>query len=68
MLHLEGAPFAASVLTGFAETGMAKFKAAGTRKSGVKKSNRSAIPCLLVIVIVFALVALLFYGVLKSGS
>jgi hypothetical protein len=47
---------------------MAKFKAAGTRKSGVKKSNRSAIPCLLVIVIVIALVALLFYGVLKSGS
>jgi hypothetical protein len=68
MLHLEGAPFAASVLAGFAETVMAKFKAAGTRKSGVKKSNRSAIPCLLVIVIVFALVALLFYGVLKSGS
>jgi len=47
---------------------MAKFKAAGARKSGVKTSNRSAIPCLLFIVVVIALVALLFYGVLKSGS
>jgi len=47
---------------------MAKFKAAGARKSGVKKSDRSAIPCLLFIVIVTALVFLLFYGVLKSGS
>ena len=42
---------------------MAKFRAAGSRKSGTKKSNRSAIPCLLVIVIAIALVALLFYGV-----
>lgn len=47
---------------------MAKFKAAGTHKPGVKKSNRSAIPCLLLIVTVIALVALLFYAVLKSGS
>jgi hypothetical protein len=46
---------------------MAKFKAAGARKSGVKKSNRNAIPCLLFIVVVIALVALLFYGVLKSA-
>ena len=68
MLHLEGAPIAASVFAGLTETVMAKFKAAGTRKPGVKKSNRSAIPCLVFIVVVIALVALLFYGVLKSGS
>jgi hypothetical protein len=67
VLHLEGAPFAAFVLAGFPESFMAKFKAAGTRKSGVKKSNRNAIPCLLFIVVVIALVALLFYGVLKSS-
>ena len=47
---------------------MAKFKAAGTHKPGVQKSNRSAIPCLLLIVTVIALVALLFYAVLKSSS
>ena len=67
MLHLERAPIAASVFARLTETVMAKFKAAGTRKPGVKKSNRSAIPCLLFIVVVIALVALLFYGVLKSS-
>jgi hypothetical protein len=46
---------------------MAKIKAAGTRK-GAKRSNRSAIPCAIVVVAVIALVSLLFYALLKSST
>jgi hypothetical protein len=46
---------------------MAKFKAAKTGKSKTK-STRGLIPCLLVVIGVIALVNLLFYAMLKSGS
>jgi len=45
---------------------MGKYKPAGARKAEVKKSNARAIPCLILIVVVIALVSLLFYGSLKT--
>ena len=47
---------------------MAKFKAAGSRKTPNTKSNAAAIPCLLIILLGAALLSLLFYELLKSGS
>jgi hypothetical protein len=47
---------------------MAKFKAAGARKSSAARSNAAAIPCLLLILTGTAIIAFLFYEVLKSGS
>ena len=47
---------------------MGKYKAAGSRKAEAKKSNARAIPCLVLIVVGIALVSLLFYELLKSGS
>ena len=47
---------------------MAKFKAAGTRKPGVKKSNRSAIPCLVIVVLGIVIMCLLFYFSLQSST
>ena len=47
---------------------MAKFKAAGSRKAPATRTNAAAIPCLLLIVLGTALVSLLFYEILKSGS
>jgi hypothetical protein len=46
---------------------MAKFKPAGSRKVKAERSNKSAIPCLIVIVLGFLLIFLLFYELLKSG-
>jgi hypothetical protein len=46
---------------------MAKFKAAGSRKAPVARSNAAAIPCLLLIVAGVALISLLFYELLKSS-
>jgi len=47
---------------------MGKYKPAGSRKVEVKKSNARAIPCLILILVGIALVSLLFYELLKSGS
>jgi len=45
---------------------MAKYKAAGTRRP--KTSARSAAPCLVILVLGFALVFLLFYLGMQSGK
>jgi hypothetical protein len=45
---------------------MAKFKPA--RGKTPAKSNRGAIPCLILLVTVFLLLFLLFYAVLKSSG
>jgi hypothetical protein len=47
---------------------MAKFKAAGSRKAASARSNAAAIPCLLLILTGTAIIAFLFYEVLKSGN
>jgi hypothetical protein len=47
---------------------MAKFKAAGSRKAPTARTNAAAIPCLLLILLGAALISLLFYELLKSGS
>ena len=47
---------------------MAKFKAAGSRKAAGARSNAAAIPCLLLILTGTAIVAFLFYEVLKSSN
>ena len=46
---------------------MAKFKPVGGHKPRAARSNRSAIPCFILILAGFALVFLLFYEILKSG-
>ena len=47
---------------------MAKFKPAGSRKSADKRSNAAAIPCLILILTGSAIIAYLFYQVLKSSN
>jgi hypothetical protein len=47
---------------------MAKFKPAGSRKAGKKRSNWDAIPCFLLILVAVAIVSFLFYEILKSGN
>jgi hypothetical protein len=47
---------------------MAKFKPVGSRKASAAKSNKAAIPCMLLILTGIALLSLLFYGLLKSGT
>jgi hypothetical protein len=47
---------------------MAKFKPAGSRKAKTARSNRSAIPCLVVIVLGLLLIFFLLYEFLKSGK
>jgi hypothetical protein len=46
---------------------MAKLKPAGSKKAPAK-SNRSAIPCLILVVLGIALMCLLFYLSLQSGT
>jgi hypothetical protein len=46
---------------------MAKFKTAGGKKAPAK-SNRSAIPCLVLVVLGIALMSVLFYLSLQSGN
>ena len=46
---------------------MAKFKPAGTRKPKIERSNKGMLPCILLLVVLFAGVFLLFYAILKSG-
>jgi hypothetical protein len=45
---------------------MAKFKAAGSRKKSANTSNARAIPCLIVIIGILAMVGFLFYEVVKG--
>lgn len=47
---------------------MAKFKSAGSRKTAPAKSARSAIPCLILILLGIALMCLLFYFSLQSST
>jgi len=47
---------------------MAKFKPAGSRKSSSARSNKSAIPCLILVLSGIALISFLFYAILKGGS
>jgi hypothetical protein len=47
---------------------MARFKPAGSRKAKGGRSNKSAIPCFIVILLGFALVFFLFYELLKTGN
>jgi hypothetical protein len=48
---------------------MAKFKSAGTRKTSQKvKSARAAIPCLVLVALGIALMCVLFYFSLQSGT
>lgn len=52
----------------FGRTHMAKFKPAGSRKASPERSNKSAIPCLILVLSGIALISFLFYLILKSGS
>jgi hypothetical protein len=47
---------------------MARFKAASAKKKTSAKSFANAIPCLVLIILGFALIMFLFYLVLRSGS
>ena len=47
---------------------MAKFKPAGSRKATNTRSNAAAIPCLFLILTGSAIIAYLFYQVLKSAN
>jgi hypothetical protein len=47
---------------------MAKFKPAGSSKKVPAKSARSAIPCLILVVLGIALMCVLFYLSLQSGT
>jgi len=46
---------------------MAKFKPKGSRKASSARSNKSAIPCLILVVAGIAIISLLFYAILKNG-
>jgi hypothetical protein len=47
---------------------MAKFKSAGSKKAAPAKSNRAAIPCLILVVLGITLMSLLFYFSLQSNT
>jgi hypothetical protein len=47
---------------------MAKFKSAGSKKATPAKSARSAIPCLVLVVLGIVLMCLLFYYSLRSNA
>jgi hypothetical protein len=47
---------------------MAKFKSAGSKKAAPAKSARSAIPCLILVVLGIALMSLLLYFSLQSST
>jgi hypothetical protein len=46
---------------------MAKFKSAGSKKTTTAKSARSAIPCLLLVLLGIVIMCLLFYFSLQSS-
>jgi hypothetical protein len=47
---------------------MAKFRSAGSRKTTPAKSARSAIPCLLLVLLGIVIMCLLFYYSLQSNA
>jgi hypothetical protein len=47
---------------------MAKFKSAGAKKATPAKSARSAIPCLILVVLGIVIMSLLFYFSLQSST
>ena len=47
---------------------MAKFRSAGSKKTLPKKSARSALPCLILVILGIAVMCLMFYLSLQSGS
>jgi hypothetical protein len=47
---------------------MSKFKAPKPKKSAAAQNIKGGLPCVILIISGFALVMLLFYAVLKSGS
>ena len=47
---------------------MAKFKSAGSKKGAPAKSARSAIPCLVLVILGIVLMCLLFYYSLRSNA
>lgn len=47
---------------------MARFKPAGSRRTGPSRSSKGLIPCVILIILGFALIFLLMYEVLKSGK
>ena len=47
---------------------MAKFKAAGSRKSASARSNLAVVPCLLLVLTAAAILSFLFYELLKQSS
>ena len=47
---------------------MAKFRSAGSRKAAPAKSARSAIPCLLLVILGIVIMCLLFYYSLQSNA
>ena len=47
---------------------MAKFRSAGSRKAAPAKSARSAIPCLVLVVLGIVIMCLLFYYSLRGNA
>ena len=47
---------------------MAKFKPAGSKRSKTKQSNRGLVPCLIILLLGFALVFWLLHAMLTSGT
>jgi len=47
---------------------MAKFRSAGSRKAAPAKSARSAIPCLVLVILGIVIMCLLFYYSLRSNA
>jgi hypothetical protein len=47
---------------------MARFKPPGTKKAKSVKSSRGFIPCVIVLVLGFAVIFVLFYAVINSGK
>ena len=47
---------------------MAKFRSAGSRKTAPAKSIRSAIPCVVLVILGIVIMCLLFYYSLRSNA
>lgn len=47
---------------------MAKFRSAGSRKAPPAKSARSAIPCVVIVILGIVIMCLLFYYSLRSNA
>ena len=47
---------------------MAKIKLSGSRKASARRDNRAVIPCLVLVLLGTAMIAYLFYVILKGDS